>query len=69
MHIETEIDDCLMEQAVNATGERSRKAVLEAGLRMLLKFKPQTEDSEAQRRRTTVRSLTGKINFFGDYEQ
>lgn len=53
------IDDDLMERAKKATGLDTKRAVVEAGLRMLLRLERQQE----------IRKLRGKIRWEGDLEQ
>jgi Arc/MetJ family transcription regulator len=43
MRTNIEIDDQLLEQALRATGLKTKRAVVEAGLRMLLHLKGQEE--------------------------
>ena len=53
------IDDDLMKRAKKATGLKTKRAVVEAGLRMLLQLERQQE----------IRKLRGKIKWEGDLEQ
>ena len=53
------IDDDLMERAKKATGLDTKRAVVEAGLRMLLRLE----------RQQGIRKLRGKIRWEGDLEQ
>jgi Arc/MetJ family transcription regulator len=54
-----EIDDRLMQQAMRATGARTKKAVVEAGLRLLVKIHAQTG----------IRQLRGKVQWEGDLNE
>jgi Arc/MetJ family transcription regulator len=51
-----EIDDKLVSQAMQASGARTKKAVVEAGLRLLVKTHSQT----------AIRKLRGKVQWEGD---
>jgi Arc/MetJ family transcription regulator len=51
-----EIDDKLVSQAMHASGARTKKAVVEAGLRLLVKTHSQT----------AIRKLRGKVQWEGD---
>jgi Arc/MetJ family transcription regulator len=51
-----EIDDKLVSQAMHASGARTKKAVVEAGLRLLVKTYSQT----------AIRKLRGKVQWEGD---
>jgi Arc/MetJ family transcription regulator len=53
------IDDELMEEAMKATGLPTKKAVVEAGLQMLIQVKAQTG----------VRRLRGKVNWSGNLDE
>ncbi len=53
------IDDDLMAQAMKATGLPTKKAVVEAGLKLLIQVKAQTG----------VRRLRGKVAWRGDLDQ
>jgi Arc/MetJ family transcription regulator len=53
------IDDRLMEQALRATGLGTKKAVVEAGLRLLVQVRGQTG----------IRRLKGRIAWQGDLAQ
>ncbi len=53
------IDDELMERAKKVTGLKTKRAVVEAGLRTLLRLEHQQE----------IRKLRGKIQWVGDLEQ
>lgn len=50
------IDDNLIQKAMRATGLRTKRAVVEAGLRLLIQVKAQT----------SIRRLRGKIQWEGD---
>ncbi|HTV06277.1 MAG TPA: type II toxin-antitoxin system VapB family antitoxin [Acidobacteriaceae bacterium] len=56
MRTNIEIDDQLVHQAMRATGTRTKRAAVEAGLRLLVQTRSQT----------TVRKLRGKIRWEGD---
>ena len=56
MRTNIEIDNQLMQQAMRGSGERTKKATVEAGLRMLI-------ETQAQ---GSVRRLRGKIQWQGD---
>ena len=53
------IDDDLMEEALLLSGFRTKKAAIEAGLRLLIKFSRQEQ----------VRNLRGKLKWSGDLEK
>jgi len=53
------IDDDLIEQALKATGLPTKKAVVEAGLKLLIQVKAQAG----------VRRLRGKVRWQGDLNQ
>ena len=59
MHMNIVIDNSLMQQAMLATGLLTKKAVVEEGLRLLVKVKGQE----------SVRRLRGKIVFDGGIRQ
>jgi Arc/MetJ family transcription regulator len=59
MRTNIEIDDQLMEQAMRSTGARSKKAVVEAALRLLVKTQAQTG----------IRQLRGKVRWHGDLNE
>jgi Arc/MetJ family transcription regulator len=54
-----EIDDQLVSQAMRSSGARTKKAVVEAGLRLLVKTYSQT----------AVRRLRGKVQWEGDLNE
>jgi Arc/MetJ family transcription regulator len=58
MRTNIEIDDTLMQQAMEAAGAKTKKAAVEAGLAMLVK-------SHAQQ---GIRKLFGKVEFYSDYD-
>jgi Arc/MetJ family transcription regulator len=58
MKLKVEIDDNLMRQAMRSGKYRSRKAAIEAGLRLLV-----------LRGQTRIRRLRGKIAWDGDLEE
>jgi len=53
------IDDELIEQAMKATGLSTKKAVVEAGLQLLIQVKAQTG----------VRRLRGKVKWQGNLDE
>jgi Arc/MetJ family transcription regulator len=55
MRTNIEIDDRLMQQAMRSSGTRTKKATVEAGLRLLL-------DTHAQ---TAIRRWKGKVQWQG----
>jgi Arc/MetJ family transcription regulator len=59
MRTNIEIDDRLMRQAMRCSGSRTRKAAVQAGLRLLA-------ETHAQ---ASVRRLRGKLRWEGDLEQ
>jgi Arc/MetJ family transcription regulator len=59
MRTNIEIDDQLLEQALRATGLKTKRAVVEAGLRMLLHLKGQEE----------ILRLVGKVRWEGNLEE
>lgn len=56
MRTNIEIDDQLMQRAMRSTGARTKKAVVEAALRLLVKTQAQTG----------IRPLRGKVQWNGD---
>ena len=56
MRTNIEIDDKLVSQAMRTSGARTKKAVVEAGLRLLVKTHSQT----------AIRKLRGKVQWEGD---
>jgi Arc/MetJ family transcription regulator len=59
MRTNIEIDDQLLEQALRATGLKTKRAVVEAGLRMLLHLTRQEE----------ILRLVGKVRWEGNLEE
>lgn len=59
MRTNIEIDDQLMRQAMKATGMRTKRATVEAGLRALAQIRGQA----------SIRRLRGKIQWDGDLEK
>jgi len=53
------IDDQLLEQALHATGLKTKRAVVEAGLRILLHLKGQED----------ILRLVGKVRWEGDLDK
>ena len=56
MRTNIDIDDRLMRQAMRSSGARTKRAVVEAGLRLLLQTKGQA----------SIRRLRGKVAWQGD---
>jgi Arc/MetJ family transcription regulator len=59
MRTNIDLDDELMHQALRATGERTKRAVVHRALRLLV-------DSAAQ---TGVRGLKGKVHWIGNLDE
>ena len=59
MRTNIDIDDRLMRQAMRSVGARTKKAAVEAGLRLLA-------ETHAQ---GSIRRLRGKVRWEGDLEQ
>ena len=59
MRTNIEIDDQLVSKAMRSTGARTKKAVVEAGLRLLVKTHSQT----------AIRKLRGKIQWEGNLNE
>ncbi|MBZ5573271.1 MAG: type II toxin-antitoxin system VapB family antitoxin [Acidobacteriia bacterium] len=59
MRTNIDIDDRLMRQAMRSSGTRTKKATVEAALRLLA-------DTHAQ---GSIRRLRGKIHWHGDLDQ
>lgn len=59
MRTNIEIDDRLMRQAMRCSGARTKRATVEAGLRLLA-------ETHAQ---GSIRRLRGKVRWEGDLEQ
>jgi Arc/MetJ family transcription regulator len=53
------IDDQLMKEALELSGLRTKKAAVEAGLRLLVKFSQQSK----------VKNLRGKLKWSGDLDR
>ena len=58
MRTNIDIDDELMKQAMKSSGARTKRAAVEAGLRLLVQIKAQTG----------IRRLRGKIRWEGNLE-
>jgi len=56
MRTNIDIDDRLMERAMKSTGARTKRAAVEAGLRLLIQTRAQT----------SIRKLRGKVRWEGD---
>jgi len=54
-----EIDDALMAEAMRATGDATKRAVVERGLRMLV----------AVKRQGSIRRLRGQVRWTGDLDE
>jgi Arc/MetJ family transcription regulator len=59
MRTNIEIDDQLVSKAMRSSGARTKKAVVEAGLRLLVKTHSQT----------AIRRLRGKVQWQGDLKE
>ena len=59
MRTNIDIDDGLMRQAMRATGERTKRAVVDRALRLLVQTRGQTR----------IRRLRGKITWRGDLNE
>ena len=59
MRTNIDIDDKLMRQAIRSSGARTKRAVVEEGLRLLIET----------RRQRAIRNLRGKVAWQGDLEQ
>lgn len=59
MRTNIDIDDRLISQAMRRSGARTKKAAVEAGLRMLVRTHSQA----------SIRRLKGKVEWTGDLEQ
>jgi Arc/MetJ family transcription regulator len=59
MRTNIDIDDKLIRDAMKATGLTTKKAVVEAGLRLLIKVKAQTN----------IRRLRGKVKWEGNLDE
>jgi Arc/MetJ family transcription regulator len=54
-----EIDDELLQEALRVSGPKTKRAVMEAGLRMLLRLKGQED----------ILSLVGKVHWEGNLDE
>lgn len=59
MRTNIEIDDQLMKEAMKSSGARTKRATVEAGLRLLVQV----------RRQAGIRRLRGKIKWEGNLEE
>ena len=59
MRTNIDIDDELMRQAMRSSGARTKRAVVEEGLRLLLQTRGQR----------SIRRLRGKVRWEGDLEE
>jgi Arc/MetJ family transcription regulator len=59
MRTNIEIDDDLMREAMRATGERTKRAVVERGLRLLVQTRGQSR----------IRRLRGKVTWRGNLDE
>ena len=59
MRTNIDIDDELMREALQATGARTKRAAVEAGLRLLIQT----------RRQAGLRRLRGKVDWEGDLQK
>jgi Arc/MetJ family transcription regulator len=59
MRTNIEIDDKLMQQALRLTGYKTKRAVVEAGLQMLVRVKGQEE----------MLKLAGKVHWDGNLDE
>ena len=59
MRTNFEIDDKLIAEAMRATGLKTKREVIEAGLRMLIQVRGQTR----------IRRLRGKVKWSGDLDE
>ena len=59
MRTNIEIDDDLLEEALRVSGLRTKRAVVEAGLRMLVRLK----------RQENILSLVGKVHWEGNLDE
>lgn len=59
MRTNIEIDDALMAEAMRATGDATKRAVVERGLRMLVQVK----------RQGSIRRLRGQVRWTGDLDE
>ena len=59
MRTNIEIDDELIQQAIRVSGLKTKRAVVEAGLRMLLRLKRQED----------ILNLVGKVHWEGNLDE
>ena len=59
MRTNIEIDDNLIQEALRVSGLKTKRAVVEAGLRMLVRLKRQED----------ILSLVGKVHWEGNLDQ
>jgi Arc/MetJ family transcription regulator len=59
MRTNVDIDDRLMRQAMKSSGSRTKRAAVEAGLRLLVQTRAQAN----------IRRLRGKIRWEGDLDE
>lgn len=59
MRTNIEIDDTLMRKAMGATGLKTKRSVVEEGLRLLVRLKQQEK----------IREVRGKVRWEGDLNQ
>jgi Arc/MetJ family transcription regulator len=59
MRTNIDIDDRLMEEAMKSSGSRTKRAAVEAGLRLLIQTRSQD----------SIRKLRGKVKWEGDLER
>jgi Arc/MetJ family transcription regulator len=59
MRTNVEIDDDLMKEALRLTGLKTKRAAIEAGLRMLVRVKRQED----------ILHLAGKVHWEGDLDE
>lgn len=59
MRTNIDIDDRLMEAAMKSSGSRTKRAAVEAGLRLLIQTRSQD----------SIRKLRGKVKWVGDLDR
>ena len=59
MRTNIDIDDGLMEEAMKSSGSRTKRAAVEAGLRLLIQTRSQA----------SIRKLRGKVKWVGDLDR
>ena len=59
MRTNIDIDDRLMEEAMKSSGSRTKRAAVEAGLRILIQTRAQA----------SIRRLRGKVKWEGDLDR